>query len=101
MASGLVLRRFPRPRVSCRGAEHGAERARGQRAGPEGRGQAAGPQSSDAERLAPAPTVAEPRSWRVDMLGVDRILSLLLVSLLPGTARSFRVSPQRPHAGMH
>lgn len=33
------------------------------------------------------------------MLGVRRILSLLLVSLLPGAARSSPVSPQAPRAG--
>lgn len=35
------------------------------------------------------------------MLGAHRILSLWLVSLLPGTARGFRVSPRAPRAGMH
>lgn len=43
----------------------------------------------------------EQRGWRADLPGVVRILSLLLVSLLLGTARGLRVSPQDPHAGMH
>lgn len=35
------------------------------------------------------------------MLGIVRILSLLLVSLLLDSARGLYVSPQDPCAGMH
>lgn len=93
MASGLVPPGFPAPGFAV--TRRSAGRSRLQAAGRtrEGRCQTAGPQFSDAERLARAPTAVERRSRRVDMPGVVRILSLLLVSLLLGTARGLRVSP--------
>ncbi|XP_045713335.1 beta-galactosidase [Phyllostomus hastatus] len=61
----------------------------------EGRCQVAGPQSSDAERLARAPTAMEQRGWRADLPGVIRILSLLLVFLPPGPVHGLRNVSQK------
>ena len=63
-----------------------------------GRDQAPGPRSSDTERL-PWLT-AEPGGPTVDMPGVVRLLALLLVPLLLGSARGLHVSPQDPRAQM-
>lgn len=100
MASRHVLLGSPPPGLLPRGGARGGAGSRAADRTGERRCQAAGPQCSDAERLAPAPTAVEPRGWRMDMPGVVRILSLLLVLLLPGTASALRVSPQDPQAGM-
>lgn len=63
-----------------------------------GAGPGPGPRSSDADRL-PGLT-AEPRGPRVDMPGVVRLLALLLVPLLLGSAHGLHVSPQDPRAQM-